>query len=98
MILVRAMARVLSCLALSLALTGCFVSQGLFEHDRIWDPAWFGRYEAGNTTFVVLPDDPSARTYLIGSFSSDKTSVDVYRIALYHGWNDVMIVRSPGLG
>lgn len=98
MTLVRALARVLSCLALSLALTGCFVSQGLFERDRIWDPAWFGRYETGNTSFVVLPDDPSARTYLVGGFGEEKTGVDVYRVALYRGWNDVMILGSLGLG
>ncbi len=98
MIPIRAIGRVVACLALSLALAGCFVSQVLFERDRIWDPAWFGRYEAVSATFVVLPDDPSARTYLIGSFNSDKTSVDVYRVALYRGWNDVLIIGSLGLG
>ena len=94
----RHVLRVLCSLALSLALAGCFISQGLFERERIWDPAWFGRYEAKDGVFVVLPDNPAARTYLIGSFEREKTKVDVSRVALYRGWDDVMIIGSlvPG--
>ncbi len=94
----RHVLRVLCSLALPLALAGCFISPSLFERERIWDPVWFGRYEAKNATFVVLPDDPAARTYLVGSFEGEKTKVDVYRVALYRGWDDVMIIGSLGVG
>jgi hypothetical protein len=85
-------------IVLSLLLTGCFLSNGLFERERIWDPVWFGRYEAEGIMFVVLPDDPVKRTYLVGSFEGAKTSIDTYRVALYRGWSGVFIIGSITLG
>ena len=93
-----ALKRATAAALLSLVVAGCFLSQGLFERERIWDPAWFGRYESEGVMFVVLPDDPVKRTYLVGSFEGQKTSVDTYRVALYRGWNDVMILGSITLG
>jgi hypothetical protein len=84
--------------AVSFLLTGCFLAKGLFERERIWDPAWFGRYEGDGGTYVVLPDDPTKRTYLVGSFESGSTSVDSYRSALYPGWGDTLIVGNIALG
>ena len=85
-------------LLFSIALGGCFLSKDLFERERIWDPAWFGRYEAEGITFVVLPDDPTKRTYLVGSFESGAASVDSYRAALYPGWRDTFIIGSITIG
>lgn len=89
---------VVATVMMSLFLTGCFLSKGLFERERIWDPVWFGRYESPGGMFVVLPDDPAKRTYLIGSFESGSSSVDSYRAALYTGWDDVLIVGTISLG
>jgi len=85
-------------LLMSLVLSGCFLSKGLFERERIWDPAWFGRYESEGGMYVVLPDDPTGRTYLIGSFDNGATKVDSYRVALYAGWGDTLILGSIALG
>jgi hypothetical protein len=85
-------------LLLSFAVAGCFLAQGLFERERIWDPVWFGRYEADGIMFVVLPDDPTNRTYLVGSFEGEKTDVDTYRVALYRGWSDTLIIGRVTLG
>lgn len=82
----------------SFLLAGCFLSTRLFEQDRIWDPAWFGRYEGDGIMFVVLPDDPAKRTYLVGSFEVGATKIDSYRVALYPGWQDTAIIGSIDIG
>ena len=95
---IRRAASVLSAVALSLLLAGCFISQDLFQGERLWDPAWFGRYEADGVMFVVVSQSPEERTYLVGSFEGDKSSVDVYSVALYRGWDDTTIIGSRLLG
>jgi hypothetical protein len=95
---IRRAASIFSAVALSLFLAGCFISQDLFPGERLWDPAWLGRYESDGVMFVVLPQDPAARTYLVGSFEGGKSSVDVYSVALYPGWGNTTIVGSRILG
>ena len=97
-ILTRQSLRAIACATLALLLASCFVSDSLFERERIWDPAWFGRYEAEGVMFVVLPDDPAKHTYLIGEFDGEASKVDTYRAALYRGWNEVLILGHLTLG
>jgi hypothetical protein len=92
--------RVASCAVLALGLCACFVSDSLFDRERVWESTWFGRYEAQGSggMFVVLPDDPARRTYLVGEFDRRAGTVDSYRVALYRGWDEVMIVGRVILG
>ncbi len=73
-----------------LLLCGCFVSRGLLKEQRIWDPAWQGRYTVTNAEYVVLAADPERRTYLVGQ--QQKSEFQAFRAAIYPGWDDVLIV------